>query len=131
MVRSPVTSRLRVLVIDDNHDAADTLAMLLATAGYVVLKKYDGQTAVTAAIEFKPHIVLLDLGMPGMSGLTVAKAIRQNPALDNIVLVATTGYDREEDMRNAREAGINHYLVKPTSFDDVQKLLASVAEKAC
>ena len=120
----------RVLVVDDNVDAAQSLAMLLQALGHDVRMAYDGPGAVEAALDFRPDMVLLDIGLPGLSGIEVARRIRQLAALKNIVLVAMTGYGQDTDRQRSLEAGFDHHLVKPADFDQVQKILASVPEKA-
>ena len=79
---------------------------------------------------FDPHVVLLDIGLPELDGFEVAKRIRQQPTLNNIVLVAMTGYGRETDRQRSQEAGFDHHLVKPADFGKVQQILATVSEKA-
>ena len=84
-----------MLVVDDNVDAATTLAMLLQASGHDVRTAYDGPTALEAALDYRPNVVLLDIGLPGLNGFEVAKRLRQQPALQNAVLVAMTGYGQE------------------------------------
>ena len=120
----------RVLVVDDNVDAAQSLAILLQAFGHDVRIAYDGPDAVKAALEFQPDVVLLDIGLPGLSGLEVARWIRKHAGLENIVLVAMTGYGQATDREHSQEAGCDHHLVKPVDFDQVRKILASVAQKA-
>ena len=118
----------RVLVIDDNADAALSLGMLLRASGHEVRMAYDGLGAVEAALDFRPDMMVIDIGLPGFSGLEVAKRIRKIAPLENIVLVALTGYGQATDRARALEAGFNHHLVKPTDFDEVQKILTSVTQ---
>ena len=127
---APPGKTRRVLVVDDNVDAAQSLAMLLQALGHDVRMAYDGPGAVEAALDFRPDMMLLDIGLPGLSGIEVARRIRQLAALKNIVLVAMTGYGQETDRQRSLEAGFDHHLVKPADFDQVQKILASVPEKA-
>jgi CheY-like chemotaxis protein len=105
--------RRRVLVVDDNHDAADSLAMLLRLGGHEVHVYHDGPTAVAAAEELKPEVVLLDIGLPEMNGFEVARRLRLDPDLAATLLVAVTGYGQDQDLRRSREAGFDHHLVKP------------------
>ncbi len=126
----PTGPTLRVLVVDDNVDAAQTLAMLLETLGHDVRTAYTGPTALEAALDYRPSVVLLDIGLPGLNGYEVAKRIRQQPVLHNIVLVAMTGYGQETDRQRSQEAGFDHHLVKPANFGMVQQILATVVEKA-
>ena len=88
----PTGPSLRVLVVDDNVDAAETLAMLLKASGHEVRTAHNGPTALEAALDYRPNVVLLDIGLPGLDGYEVAKRIRQQPVLHDIVLVAMTGY---------------------------------------
>jgi PAS domain S-box-containing protein len=118
----------RVLVVDDNVDAAETLAILLQVSGHEMRTAYDGPAALDAALQFRPEVVLLDIGLPGLSGLDVARRIRKLAALENVVLVAMTGYGQATDREQSQEAGFDHHLVKPADFDEVQRILAGVAQ---
>jgi PAS domain S-box-containing protein len=111
----------RVLVVDDNHDAADSLALLLKLAGQDVQAAYDGPSALTRAEEFLPHLVFLDLGMPGMDGYEVAQRLRQQPGGTKMLLVAVTGWGQEEDRRRSQEAGFDGHMVKPTDPDTLRQ----------
>jgi PAS domain S-box-containing protein len=124
LVESPSKS-LRVMVVDDNVDAARGLSLLLGIYGHEVRVVYDGAAAVQAALEFVPDVVLLDLGLPVNDGYQVAKWIRDEAALENVTLVAVTGYGQESDRRRTREAGFDEHLVKPVDFDEVQRILAA------
>jgi len=126
----PTGPSLRVLVVDDNVDTATSLELLLRDSGYDVRTAYDGPIALQAALDYRPNVVLLDIGLPGLDGYEVAKRIRQQPALQNAVLVAMTGYGQETDRQRSREAGFDHHLVKPVRFEQMQNILASVSEKA-
>ncbi len=121
--RSPVPSR-RVLVVDDNVDAAEMLALFLRTEGHEVRTAHDGPAALHAAESFRPEVILLDIGLPRMDGYTVARRLREQPGLKTSLLVALTGYGQEEDRRRAHEAGFDAHLVKPADSDELQKLLA-------
>lgn len=116
-------STLRILVVDDNVDAADMLATVLRLDGHEVRTAYDGYEALTAANEFKPTFILLDIGMPGMSGYEVAMKLREDGTLPSLVLVAMTGFGQEQDRRRSQEAGIDHHLVKPVSPDSLRAIL--------
>ncbi len=125
---SEISSRsLRIVVVDDNVDAAEGLTILLKMSGHEVVTVYDGHAAVKAARAFRPDLMLLDIGLPGMNGYEVAKYIRQDPLLGDIVLVASTGYGQESDRRLSADAGFNHHLVKPANFEKLQQILANVA----
>jgi PAS domain S-box-containing protein len=115
----------RILVVDDNADAADTLAMVLSLRGYDVRVARDGPAALRAAGEFHPELVLLDIGLPGMDGYAVARALRAEPAEGRVRLVALTGYGREEDRRRSAEAGFDDHLVKPIAPETLLELLAA------
>ena len=124
----PTTRPLRVLVVDDNVDTVLSFSMLLRASGHDVRTAHDGPTAVQAALDCQPDAVLLDIGLPVLNGYEVAKRIRQEPTLKNVVLVALTGYGQEADRQTALQAGFNHHLVKPARLEQVQKILATVSE---
>jgi PAS domain S-box-containing protein len=119
----------RVLVVDDNADAADTLALLLRLRGYDVRVARDGPEALEAAREFNPDLVLLDIGLPGMDGYAVARALRAGKAAGRVRLVALTGYGRDEDRRRSAEAGFDDHLVKPVAPDALLELLATAGAR--
>ena len=121
---------LRVLVVDDNLDSARSLGMLLKASGHDARMAYDGPTAVKAALDYRPNVVLLDIGLPGFDGFEVAKQLRQQPALSSLLLVAMTGYGQESDLQRSQDSGFDHHMVKPVSFEKVQQILATVLEKA-
>lgn len=118
-----VTGRLKVLVVDDNVDAADTLNALLGMDGFAVRTVYDGVAAVAQARAAAPDIVIMDIGMPGMDGYDAARLIRQQPDGEKIVLIALTGWGQSTDRRRAREAGFDHHLVKPVDYDLLMRCL--------
>jgi CheY-like chemotaxis protein len=120
---------LRVLVVDDNVDMVLSFSMLLKASGHDVQTAHDGPTAMQAALDYRPDVVLLDIGLPGLNGYEVAKRIRQNPVLKNAVLVAMTGYGQETDRQCSQEAGFDHHLVKPADFGKLQQILATVSEQ--
>jgi CheY-like chemotaxis protein len=112
-------------VVDDNHDSAESLSKLLELMGYEVHVAYDGPHALMAARLFLPQMVLLDIGMPGMSGHAVARALRaEPPPLGTALLVAMTGWGHERDRERSRDAGFNAHLVKPVELSDLLPLLA-------
>ncbi len=117
----------RVLVVDDNRDAADSLGALLEMLGARVRVVYDGHAALAALREFEPSVIFLDLGMPGLDGFEVARRIRQRDELRNIALVAVTGWGQEQDRRRTRAAGFDRHLVKPIDPGKMDAVLASVA----
>jgi CheY-like chemotaxis protein len=107
----------RILVADDNRDAASSLATLLSLDGHDVRVANDGAQALSAAEAFLPHIALLDIGMPKRNGYEVARAIRAAPWGASMVLVAVTGWGQSEDKRRAKEAGFDHHFTKPLDLD--------------
>lgn len=121
----PVPKR-RVLIVDDNRDSADTLAMLLKVMGHEVGTTYDGEQGVEAAEALRPDVGLLDIGMPGLNGYDACRRIREQPWGQGMFLIALTGWDQEEDRRRTEEAGFNHHIVKPVDPDVLMKLLASL-----
>ncbi|MEJ7592254.1 MAG: response regulator [Planctomycetaceae bacterium] len=121
--------QLRVLVVDDNVDTVLSFSMLLRASGHEVQTAHDGPAAVQAAINYLPDIVLLDIGLPGLNGYEVAKQIRQHPELKHVVLVALTGYGQDSDRHASGQAGFTYHLVKPARFEELQKILATVAEQ--
>ncbi len=128
-LHSPPTTRLKVLVVDDNVDTVLSFSMLLRASGHEVQTAHDGLAAVQAAIDYRPDIMLLDIGLPGLNGYEVAKQIRQHPELKHVVLVALTGYGQDSDRQASGEAGFTHHIVKPARFEELQKILATVAEQ--
>ena len=114
-------------MVDDNRDAADSLGFLLESLGADVRVVYDGPAALEALPVFKPTAVVLDLGMPGMDGYDVARRIRQQPDFQGIILIALTGWGREDDRRRTHQAGFDHHLVKPVDPVILQTLLVSLA----
>jgi signal transduction histidine kinase/ActR/RegA family two-component response regulator len=120
---------LRILVVDDNQDAAESLVMLLKLFGHEVSKAFDGRQALEAARAFVPDVVVCDIGMPGMSGYKVASALRALPGLEGALLVALTGFGTSADRQRAREAGFDHHLVKPAPLDELQRLLATLQQE--
>jgi CheY-like chemotaxis protein len=117
----------RVLVVDDNLDAADTMAALLQAMGQHVSTVYDGESALAVAQTFKPHLVLLDIGMPRMSGYEVARGLRAMKWEIPPVLVAITGWGQESDRQRASAAGFDQHFVKPIAEEALSELLRQVA----
>jgi PAS domain S-box-containing protein len=126
----PTSAVLRVLVVDDNVDAATALEMLLQASGHLVQVAHTGPTGLAAALDFRPDVVLLDIGLPELDGWRVAKRIRQRRILRNVVLVAMTGYGQSTDRRRSQKAGFDHHLVKPVYFGELRQILLEVSEKA-
>jgi len=122
-------SLLRVLVVDDNADFADSLALLLRWHDYAVRTEYDARAALDTAIRFRPHAALLDLSMPGMSGFDLARALRGAEATRATKLIAITGLGSPEDRARSREVGFDHHLLKTTDFDAIDRLLRSIGQE--
>jgi PAS domain S-box-containing protein len=118
---------VRVLVVEDNVDAAESLAALLRLWNHDVQVVHDGLEALEAAREQRPEVVLLDIGLPGLDGYQVAQRLREDVGLDHALLVAMTGYGQPEDRRRSREAGIHHHFVKPVEPEVLRNLLAAQA----
>ena len=117
------TDRRRVLVVDDNRDAAMSMAMLLDLMGNETQTAHDGQEALELIPVFQPEVVLLDIGMPRLNGYDTARRIREQPRAGGIVLIALTGWGQEEDRRRSQEAGFSHHLTKPVDPAQLEKLL--------
>jgi CheY-like chemotaxis protein len=115
----------RILVVDDNHDAADSLEMFLKVLGAEVRTAYDGPSALDLLAAFEPAAILLDIGMPGMNGYDVAGHVRQHPLGANVLLIAMTGWAQDEDRSRTARAGFDYHLVKPVDPLKLQELLAS------
>ena len=120
----PAAARQRVLVVDDNVDSAETLALLLQMGGHEVTVAHDGFTALQAARESRPDVAFLDLGMPMMDGYELASRWRQLPELGGTLLVALTGWGQEEDRRRSSEAGFDVHLIKPVEPSALDRVMA-------
>lgn len=121
----PADNHCRVLVVDDNQDSADSLAMLLRMLGHEVATANDGAAALTMAGDFRPEVAVLDIGLPKLNGYDLAKEIRQQPWGKDVVLVALTGWGQEQHRRRSAESGFNHHLTKPVEFDELQQIIAA------
>ena len=122
----PLRAPMRVLVADDNEDAAESLRMVLELMGAKAWAVYDGQAALALAAELQPEVILLDVGMPLMNGHDVARAVRQESWGRNVVLVALTGWGQDDDRRRSKEAGFDHHLVKPVEMPALRALLENL-----
>ncbi|MBP1636553.1 MAG: arcB 2, partial [Acidobacteria bacterium] len=120
-------TQLKVLVVDDNADAVQMLATVLEYAGHDVRKALDGRNAVSTALSYRPDVVLLDLGLPGMSGLDVARELRRHAETAGARLVAVTGWGQAEDRERTRAAGFDHHLTKPANPEELWELLRRIA----
>jgi len=118
-------SGTRVLLVDDNHAASETLGKLLEFKGYSVRFTHDGESTLRAADEFDPHIIMLDIGLPDMSGYDVARTLRGRG--NTAAMIAVTGYGQAEDKSRSKEAGFDHHLTKPVGINDLEKILAPLA----
>ena len=122
----PTAKRCRVLIVDDNVDAAQSLALLLTASGREVRMAHDGPTAVDAAVDYRPDLAIMDIGLPGLDGYELER-MHQQSVLQHALLVAITGYGQEKDRVRSLAAGFDHHLVKPVNFDRVQEILALVS----
>jgi PAS domain S-box-containing protein len=119
----PETAKRRVLVVDDNHDSAWSLRMMLELMGNETHTAYDGLAAVAAAEEFLPDLILLDIGLPHLNGYDACRRIREQPWSEGMVIVALTGWGQDEDRRRSQEAGFDQHLVKPVDIVELNRLL--------
>jgi CheY-like chemotaxis protein len=118
---------LRVLVADDNRDSADSCAILLLHDGHEVCVAYSGEDALAMGAKFRPHLILLDIGMPGMDGHAVARRIRALEWGSAAVLVAVTGFGQAEDFHKTRHSGFDHHFIKPVDFSLLQPVMKKCA----
>ena len=119
--------QLRILVVDDNKDAAESLAILLELWGHEARRAHDGDAALQLGASYRPDVIFLDIGLPGMDGYEIASRLRQMPETSAATLIAVTGYGQEEDRRRSRRAGFDQHLVKPVAPESLQSLLAGLA----
>jgi CheY-like chemotaxis protein/two-component sensor histidine kinase len=115
----------RILIVDDNHDAADTLGMLLNELGATVHVAHSGPDALRALEAFQPDAVLLDIGMPGMDGYEVSRHVRTSPRYKDVLLIALTGWGQHDDRERTRRAGFDHHMVKPPDIDRLRSILVT------
>jgi CheY-like chemotaxis protein len=120
-----LSSRRRILVVDDNRDAADSLAMILRLMGNEATTAHDGLAAIRQAAAIHPEIIFLDIGMPGLNGYDTARQIRSQPWGKNVVLIALTGWGQDEDRRQSEDAGFDAHIVKPIDRATLENLLAT------
>jgi len=117
----------RFLVVDDSRDAAESLALLLESLGANVHTATDGPAALEELDTYRPSVMLLDIGMPGMDGLEVARRVRQRSDSRDLTVIALSGWGQDEDRRRSREAGVDYHMVKPVDLDELGRLLTSLA----
>ena len=121
---------LRVLVVDDNRDGADTLAMILRIYGYAIRVAYDGMSALVVADEFQPDVLVLDIGLPGLDGFSLAERLRAMPAFTRTTMIALTAYRGEEYRHRSKQAGFDHYLIKPAEIKQLRTLFQACRRSA-
>ena len=126
MSANPAESR-RVLVVDDNEDSAESLTVLLRLKGHIVESRHDGRDAVETAELFRPDVILLDLGMPGLSGYEVCREIRKQPWGSEMLLIAQTGWGQDQDRQRTKEAGFDGHLTKPINLARLEKILSDLS----
>jgi CheY-like chemotaxis protein/nitrogen-specific signal transduction histidine kinase len=129
VVSDPARSSARVLIVDDNRDAAQSLALMLDLEGHEVRTAADGLEALEVAEVFRPKVVLLDIGMPGIDGYETARRLRARPWAKSALLCAQTGWGQEDDKRKARSAGFDRHLVKPIDPEELNRILAEVCDE--
>jgi len=119
-------SSLRILIVDDNKDGADSLAMMLKMMGNDTRTAYDGKEGVELAGEFRPEVVLFDIGMPKLNGYEACRLIRKQPWGRKIIVIAVTGWGQEDDRQRSHDAGFDHHMVKPVDPQDLMKMLTGL-----
>jgi DNA-binding response OmpR family regulator len=129
-IRTDIEPRLAALVVDDNRDAADSLALLLQIWGHRARVAYDTATALRLAGEEPPDVVLADLGMPRLDGAALARELRRTPGGSHFTLIAVTGHATEEHRSTALAAGFDHFFLKPVEPDELNRLLVDVRRRA-
>ena len=130
MEQAATGTSCRALIVDDNADSADTLAMVLQLLGHEVQCVYDSRRVLETVDAFAPDILFLDIGMPGLSGYDVARLLRARPNAEQLTLVALTGWGQPEDRRRTAEAGFDHHLVKPADAATIQRICSELSPRA-
>ena len=118
----------RILVVDDNEACAKTMMWTMELLGHTAVVAFDGKSAIALAKTFRPYVVLLDIGLPGMNGYEICQAMQQEPLLKNTVFIAQTGWGQKEHKQHAKEAGFHHHLVKPINIDMLKHILTQMDE---
>jgi CheY-like chemotaxis protein len=126
LTQQPPVHRFKILVVDDNHDSALSMSMMLSIMGHDTRTAHDGEAAVATAETFLPDVVLLDIGLPKLNGYEVAQRIRENSWGASMYLIAVTGWGQEEDRQRSSEVGLNLHMVKPVEPAALEKLLAGL-----
>jgi two-component system CheB/CheR fusion protein len=119
----------RILVAEDYKDSAESMARLLGLFGHEVLVVYDGPQTISAALSWGPEFILLDLGLPTLDGFDVATKLRQEPSCRDTIIIAVTGYGRQEDLQRCRAVGIDWHVLKPVAADALESLIASYCRR--
>ena len=125
-IRKNSVEKLRTLVVDDSHDSAQTMVWTLEALGYEGAIAHDGTEALAVGHSFKPHVILLDINLGGMSGYDVCRAMRTDPAFQNTVFIAQTGWSQKEHQERSQAAGFDYHLVKPIQLDSLKKIFESL-----
>ena len=123
---TPTKQGFRILVVDDNHDSALSLAMMLSIMGHETRTAHDGESAVETAEKFLPEVILLDIGLPKLNGYEVAQRIREQAWGASMFLIAVTGWGQDEDRQRSSEVGLNVHMVKPVEPAALERLLAEL-----
>jgi len=117
----------RVMVVDDSVNAAQVMGWMFELIhGHEVQLAHDGASSIAIAMKFRPHLIMLDIGMPGMTGYEICRAMRQEPVLKDTIIVAQTGWGEKKHRQRTKEAGFDNHLVKPVTLEDIQEILASL-----
>jgi len=124
---APNTNALKVLVVDDNFDVAQTVGWMLETIGHDYRMVHEGKLAIEAALDYRPDAILLDIGVPGMDGYAVRRALREQRLFDDTVIIAQTGWGQAQAPGAPGEPGFDHHLVKPVNLERLEQLLADVS----
>jgi CheY-like chemotaxis protein len=128
--RTPERGSVRILIVDDSVDGAETLAELLQLWGYEARAVFDGEAGIMEAARFRPDVALLDIGLPGMDGYELARRLGGDREAGGPLLVALTGFGQEEDRRRSHEAGFALHLTKPVDLNELQRLLAACPRRS-
>lgn len=117
---------MRVMIVEDNDALAQTTGWLVEALGYDYRLAASGPAALATAADYRPDVMMLDIGLPGMNGYDLCRALRQIPALKNTIFIAQTGWGQDEHRQMARDAGFHHHMVKPLAFDALENLLGTI-----